>query len=542
LLQVNVEENYSAILAEQFAQATETYALGQALNILGAQNGDGSAFIIDLDSVKVDSDTGVSLATRFSTIDSSISTNAASITTEQTTRADADTAIASTIALMGAENGAGTAFILDEDTVKIASDGGDTVAERFTALSAADSANSASITTIQTVDLPDLTARYGVSLNANGYVSGFLQNNDGTSGSFVIAADKFAVVTPQQNWWSEYSGFYLGETVRSIPNTSGKVWELTTTGTTGASQPTWNENIGQTTADGSCVWTCRADTAKIPFLLNGDKIVMNADVAIDGDLLVTGTINGNRMINGTIGSTQIGANAITTTQLNANAVTSAKIQANAVTATEINVTSLSSMTTETGTLTVGSSGHIKGGQTAYDTGSGFFLGYSSGYKFSIGNGSTQSLTWDGTTLTVQGDLIVGAYVATNDVMLSALTARSSTTEAWVTKKSFTIDRPGTVRVAADYKREVPTDLQTHAQARILLNSTTKTTFNVTWNTYTEQTYDVSGVTAGDQIHIQVYAGTHKDTPPLINPFAVYVDDAEIRGDVNFSTGGTVDLD
>jgi hypothetical protein len=542
LLQVNVEENYSAILAEQFAQATETYALGQALNILGAQNGDGSAFIIDLDSVKVDSDTGVSLATRFSTIDSSISTNAASITTEQTTRADADTAIASTIALMGAENGAGTAFILDEDTVKIASDGGDTVAERFTALSAADSANSASITTIQTVDLPDLTARYGVSLNANGYVSGFLQNNDGTSGSFVIAADKFAVVTPQQNWWSEYSGFYLGETVRSIPNTSGKVWELTTTGTTGASQPTWNENIGQTTADGSCVWTCRADTAKIPFLLNGDKIVMNADVAIDGDLLVTGTINGNRMINGTIGSTQIGANAITTTQLNANAVTSAKIQANAVTATEINVTSLSSMTTETGTLTVGSSGYIKGGQTAYDTGSGFFLGYSSGYKFSIGNGSTQSLTWDGTTLTVQGDLIVGSYVATNDVMLSAPTARSSTTLAWVTKKSFTIDRPGTVRVAADYKRQVPTDLQTNAQARIRLNSTTKTTFNVTWNTYTEQTYDVSGVAAGDTISIQVYAGTHKDTPPLIDPFAVYVDDAEIRGDVNFSTGGTVVLD
>jgi len=56
-----------------------------------------------------------------------------------------------------------------------------------------------------------------------------------------------------------------------------------------------------------------------------------------------------------------------------------------------------------GTLTIGSAGQIMGGQTAYATGTGFFLGYSSTtYKFSIGS-STQSLQWDGSNLTVTGN-------------------------------------------------------------------------------------------------------------------------------------------
>lgn len=51
-------------------------------------------------------------------------------------------------------------------------------------------------------------------------------------------------------------------------------------------------------------------------------------------------------------------------------------------------------------LTVDSSGHIKGGQTAYNTGTGFFLGYSGGYKFSIGNPGGYYMLWTGTDLIV----------------------------------------------------------------------------------------------------------------------------------------------
>lgn len=57
-------------------------------------------------------------------------------------------------------------------------------------------------------------------------------------------------------------------------------------------------------------------------------------------------------------------------------------------------------------LNLGTTGHVRGGQTDYNTGTGFFLGYSSTYKLSIGDATTNnSLTWDGTTLTVNGSII-----------------------------------------------------------------------------------------------------------------------------------------
>lgn len=55
-----------------------------------------------------------------------------------------------------------------------------------------------------------------------------------------------------------------------------------------------------------------------------------------------------------------------------------------------------------GGITLSNGGNIKGGQTDFNTGTGFFLGYSSGYKFSIGNSSDNYLTWNGITLNVGG--------------------------------------------------------------------------------------------------------------------------------------------
>jgi hypothetical protein len=60
-------------------------------------------------------------------------------------------------------------------------------------------------------------------------------------------------------------------------------------------------------------------------------------------------------------------------------------------------------------LNVGASGRILGGQTAYDTGTGFFMGYSgAAYKSSIGNSAGNKMTWDGTTLTIAGTINAGA--------------------------------------------------------------------------------------------------------------------------------------
>jgi hypothetical protein len=59
-----------------------------------------------------------------------------------------------------------------------------------------------------------------------------------------------------------------------------------------------------------------------------------------------------------------------------------------------------------GNITVGTSDSIKGGQTDFGVGNGFFLGYSGDYKFSIGN-DTNYITWDGIFLRIKGSFDVG---------------------------------------------------------------------------------------------------------------------------------------
>ncbi len=54
-------------------------------------------------------------------------------------------------------------------------------------------------------------------------------------------------------------------------------------------------------------------------------------------------------------------------------------------------------------ITIGTSGYVRGGQTDYNTGVGFFLGYSgAAYKFSLGDPSGSYITWDGSSLTING--------------------------------------------------------------------------------------------------------------------------------------------
>lgn len=82
----------------------------------------------------------------------------------------------------------------------------------------------------------------------------------------------------------------------------------------------------------------------------------------------------------------------------------------------LKVGTLSALTVNTGTLTVDASGYIRGGQTGYNTGTGFWLGYDSGtYKFSIGS-SSQNLKWDGGALTMTGNLQVNTAAVSGTTM------------------------------------------------------------------------------------------------------------------------------
>lgn len=72
-----------------------------------------------------------------------------------------------------------------------------------------------------------------------------------------------------------------------------------------------------------------------------------------------------------------------------------------VTSTAVN----SGVTATAGGITLSGGGAIKGGQSGYDSGTGFFLGYSSSaYKLSIGNSSGNKLTWNGSTLGIVGSI------------------------------------------------------------------------------------------------------------------------------------------
>ena len=91
--------------------------------------------------------------------------------------------------------------------------------------------------------------------------------------------------------------------------------------------------------------------------------------------------------------------------------------ANTTTGQTVATSGIEAGTTVTqGGITMNQGGSIKGGQSAYNSGTGFFLGYdTNAYKFSIGNSSTEALTFDGTNLAVTGTVNASAGDFTGDV-------------------------------------------------------------------------------------------------------------------------------
>jgi len=98
---------------------------------------------------------------------------------------------------------------------------------------------------------------------------------------------------------------------------------------------------------------------------------------------------------------------------------------------------------ESGGLNVGVAGHIRGGQTDYNTGTGFFLGYSTdAYKLSIGVPTGDYFKWDGTNLTLTGGAIVrnklyaGEALTANDAVYINSTNTTADTITQNTQNSF----------------------------------------------------------------------------------------------------------
>lgn len=82
-------------------------------------------------------------------------------------------------------------------------------------------------------------------------------------------------------------------------------------------------------------------------------------------------------------------------------IDAANIVANSITANE-----LSTSITYAGSIVVDTAGNIRSGQTAFNTGTGWFIGNDSGTaKLSIGTPTGNHVTWDGSNLEVVGDVV-----------------------------------------------------------------------------------------------------------------------------------------
>lgn len=102
-----------------------------------------------------------------------------------------------------------------------------------------------------------------------------------------------------------------------------------------------------------------------------------------------------------------------------------------------------------GGITIASNA-VRSGQTAWDTGAGFFLG--SDGKFSLGDQAGKKLTWDGTSLSISGTLsaadgtFAGSLSAATGTFTGSLTAASGTFTGSLTAATGTFS--GTLTAAA----------------------------------------------------------------------------------------------
>ena len=228
-LSVTTGQNTAAITQEATVRTGADFAMASLVTTLTATvtNGDNTnaAAISNELLVRANADSALasSVTALSATVTNGDNTNAAAISSEQTARANADSALASDITSLTAtvtnNNNTLSAAVSSEATARANADSAaassiNTVSASVTTeanaraaadtseantRAAADNTITASVTTEATARAQAdgvLQAKYGVKLNANGYITGFSQNNDGTTGSFKIIADEFKIINP----------------------------------------------------------------------------------------------------------------------------------------------------------------------------------------------------------------------------------------------------------------------------------------------------------------------------------------------------------
>lgn len=103
------------------------------------------------------------------------------------------------------------------------------------------------------------------------------------------------------------------------------------------------------------------------------------------------------------------------------------IDASDIVAGSITANELSASILYAGSLQIDTSGNVRSGQTDFDTGTGWFIGNSSGTaKFSIGNSSGDKMTWDGSNLKATGNVTISSLLNNSSQTVSNLPIPPST--------------------------------------------------------------------------------------------------------------------
>jgi hypothetical protein len=326
------------------------------------------------------------------------------------TEATARLALAAIVGVQGAS-------LLSEQTVRASADAA--MASSITTLTSSVGTNTSSISSQQTV-INGLTAQVMVKLDVNGNVSGYGLYQDANNSKFIISTDQFAVATPTSSIpaWAATTAYTAGK-IAGISGNTVKMLVCKVGGTSSSGAPSIAGDIGSLVQDGSVTWQI---ASRVPFSIVTSSVTINGvsvapGMYVDGALIVNATVNNAQIANLAVDDQKIAS--LNVSKLTAGSLTVGQYIRSAAQhvyagvndwdwSIDSNGLAVFNNTVVRGGVyaTYGSIGGIiidstaiRIGQTGYNNGSGFYLG--SDGRFSLGNSSGNRLTWDGTNLNIR---------------------------------------------------------------------------------------------------------------------------------------------
>lgn len=200
---------------EQTQRIQGDSALAQQIDLIGAVSGDNLSFILDQQTVMVDPTTSLAdyitgIDSQFGSINGTVAAVQASITSEATTRASADNALATQVSNLSAtvtSNNTTLQSLISSlssslatnysTTAQLQTYVGSQIVTATNSLTAAIQSNYVTSASLNGLTSATYTLQTQVTSGGTRYVAGFgLMNNGGSGSSFIVEANQFAIVDP----------------------------------------------------------------------------------------------------------------------------------------------------------------------------------------------------------------------------------------------------------------------------------------------------------------------------------------------------------